>query len=58
MPYASIKHMASESRIAAEQASEAAVTDRFQFGENWSRFLRLLNEERIRQAGVSLCEML
>lgn len=58
MPYAIIKHLASGSRTAAEQASEAAVTDRFQFGENCSRFLRLLDEERIRQARVSLCEML
>jgi len=32
--------------------------DRFQFGENWSRFLQLLDETRIRQAEISLRAML
>jgi len=32
--------------------------DRFRFGENWSRFLRLINEERVRQAEISLGAML
>lgn len=38
--------------------SEIARGERFQFGENWSRFLRTVHEERIRQAEVSLSEML
>ncbi len=32
--------------------------ERFQFGKNWQRFLRLLNEERIQQAQSSLQAML
>lgn len=32
--------------------------ERFKFGENWSRFLSLLNEERIAQAESSLQQML
>jgi SAM-dependent methyltransferase len=32
--------------------------ERFAFGANWTRFLRLLNEERIEAATASLCEML
>jgi len=32
--------------------------DRFRFGENWSRFLRVLDEERIGEAERSLEEML
>jgi 2-polyprenyl-3-methyl-5-hydroxy-6-metoxy-1,4-benzoquinol methylase len=31
---------------------------RFEFGVNWSRFLKLLSEERIRTAEESLCTML
>ena len=31
---------------------------RFDFGENWSRFLTILNDERIGLAEQSLCEML
>ena len=31
---------------------------RFGFGRNWQRFLRVLDEERIREAEKSLCEML
>jgi len=44
----------------AEQAhqQEVAAGERFAFGENWKRFLTLLNEERIEQAKVSLREML
>ena len=38
--------------------SEIAAGDRFAFGENWSRFLLVLDENRIRQAEQSLCEML
>ncbi len=32
--------------------------DRFAFGENWARFLRAIDEERILSAEVSLCRML
>ena len=38
--------------------SEIAAGDRFAFGENWSRFLLVLDENRIRQAEQSLSEML
>jgi len=37
---------------------EVAAGERFRFGENWRAFLRTLDEERIRQAERSLCEML
>ena len=37
---------------------EVARGDRFEFGANWTRFLRLLNEDRIRAAEEALKEML
>jgi 2-polyprenyl-6-hydroxyphenyl methylase/3-demethylubiquinone-9 3-methyltransferase len=37
---------------------EVASRNRFEFGENWSRFLRILNDDRIRQAETSLSAML
>lgn len=36
----------------------AMEDDRFRFGQNWQRFLKLLNEDRIREAEKSLSEML
>ena len=39
-------------------ASQVAAGERFEFGRNWSRFLVLLNEERIQRAEASLREML
>ncbi len=39
-------------------ASEIHTGIRFAFGDNWSRFLRVLDEDRIHQAERSLCEML
>ncbi len=39
-------------------ASEVARGERFEFGENWSRFLAALDEERIREAEESLKRML
>lgn len=39
-------------------ATEVAAGERFQFGANWTRFLALLNEERIAQAEVSLRDYL
>jgi 2-polyprenyl-6-hydroxyphenyl methylase/3-demethylubiquinone-9 3-methyltransferase len=49
-------------RAAAQEASahadEVARGDRFDFGENWARFLDVLDEERIAEAERSLREML
>ena len=39
-------------------AIEIAHGERFQFGANWSRFLSVLDDERIRQAQESLTSML
>jgi 2-polyprenyl-6-hydroxyphenyl methylase/3-demethylubiquinone-9 3-methyltransferase len=39
-------------------AAETASGARFEFGKNWSRFLSLLNDERIREAQESLRQML
>jgi 2-polyprenyl-3-methyl-5-hydroxy-6-metoxy-1,4-benzoquinol methylase len=39
-------------------AMEVARGERFEFGANWERFLKVLNDERIAQAGRSLCDML
>ncbi len=44
--------------IAKQHSSEIAKGERFEFGKNWSRFLALLNEERILKAEESLREML
>jgi 2-polyprenyl-3-methyl-5-hydroxy-6-metoxy-1,4-benzoquinol methylase len=40
------------------QASDESLDNRFQFGENWSRFLRVLNEERDLQAEGGLQQLL
>jgi 2-polyprenyl-3-methyl-5-hydroxy-6-metoxy-1,4-benzoquinol methylase len=37
---------------------EVAAGERFEFGENWSRFLTVINADRIREAERSLAEML
>ena len=39
-------------------AAEIARGERFQFGQNWSQFLPIINEERIQQAMTSLKDML
>lgn len=39
-------------------ASEVAGGERFKFGENWGRFLSVLNDERIAEAEASLRRML
>jgi 2-polyprenyl-3-methyl-5-hydroxy-6-metoxy-1,4-benzoquinol methylase len=44
--------------IAAEHAKQVASGERFEFGRNWSRFLAVLNDERIAEAQQSLQEML
>ena len=41
-----------------KHADEIAAGERFEFGRNWSRFLRELNPERIRQAEKALEAML
>jgi len=45
-------------RPAAAFDSEVAAGERFAFGENWSRFLAVLDEDRIAEAQASLREML
>jgi SAM-dependent methyltransferase len=41
-----------------QRVAELAPDSRFEFGANWARFLKLINEERIGQAKKSLQEML
>lgn len=42
----------------SQPLQEISAGDRFAFGENWSRFLGVLDENRVRQAEQSLCELL
>lgn len=42
----------------SEHANEVEKGERFEFGKNWSRFLSLLNDERIKEAENSLKRML
>jgi 2-polyprenyl-6-hydroxyphenyl methylase/3-demethylubiquinone-9 3-methyltransferase len=42
----------------SSHAAEIQAQDRFAFGENWSRFLTVLDDDRVRQAEQSLCDML
>jgi 2-polyprenyl-3-methyl-5-hydroxy-6-metoxy-1,4-benzoquinol methylase len=42
----------------SHHAGELAKGNRFEFGANWARFLKVLNAERITQAKQSLLEML
>jgi 2-polyprenyl-6-hydroxyphenyl methylase/3-demethylubiquinone-9 3-methyltransferase len=44
--------------IVSSQAVEVAKGERFEFGENWRRFLKLLDERRIANAEQSLRKML
>src|SRR4051812_10581949 len=39
-------------------SAEVLSGERFEFGANWSRFLELLNEDRIQKAESSLKQML
>lgn len=41
-----------------EHAAETARGERFEFGKNWSRFLELLDDNRIKEAEASLQQML
>jgi 2-polyprenyl-3-methyl-5-hydroxy-6-metoxy-1,4-benzoquinol methylase len=43
---------------AVEHLREVAAGDRFEFGKNWSRFLTVIDDDRIRQAEHSLSTML
>jgi 2-polyprenyl-6-hydroxyphenyl methylase/3-demethylubiquinone-9 3-methyltransferase len=43
---------------AVEHLREVAAGDRFEFGENWSRFLAVIDDDRIREAERSLSAML
>lgn len=43
---------------ADSHAAEIALGERFEFGKNWSRFLNLLDDQRISAAEVSLKKML
>jgi 2-polyprenyl-3-methyl-5-hydroxy-6-metoxy-1,4-benzoquinol methylase len=45
-------------QIAQQHSEEVEKGERFEFGQNWSRFLDLLDEERILKAEESLREML
>lgn len=45
-------------RAAATHASQVARGDRFEFGENWRRFLSILSDERIAEASRSLQDAL
>jgi 2-polyprenyl-6-hydroxyphenyl methylase/3-demethylubiquinone-9 3-methyltransferase len=44
--------------MSRQHAAEIESGNRFAFGENWSRFLTALDEDRIRQAEQSLCDTL
>ncbi|HEX4807943.1 MAG TPA: class I SAM-dependent methyltransferase [Bryobacteraceae bacterium] len=50
--------LASETNYLDMHRAEVAQGTRFEFGENWGRFLSVLNEDRIRQAERSLAAML
>ena len=42
----------------SDVSREVAERKRFNFGENWNRFLTVLDEEHIREAEKSLKQML
>jgi len=50
--------MVAESERMSTHATEVAQGERFTFGENWSRFLAVLDDSRINEAVVSLKEKL
>lgn len=50
--------MSSRSKSKDSCSQEVNQGQRFAFGDNWSQFLASLDEERIRRAEESLCEML
>lgn len=52
------EHAAASGTDGVQHAAEVAQGQRFEFGQNWSRFLGSLNDDRIAQAEVSLKERL
>src|SRR5947209_7861435 len=50
--------MASSEVLMDQHKQEVLSGERFQFGENWSHFLDVLNEGRIKEAESSLKQML
>jgi ribosomal protein L11 methylase PrmA len=52
------QYMHQNKRLTAEHAQEVDSGERFQFGRNWSKFLKSINEERIGRAEESLKQML
>jgi 2-polyprenyl-6-hydroxyphenyl methylase/3-demethylubiquinone-9 3-methyltransferase len=50
--------MTGETQAVSAHAQEIARGERFEFGANWSKFLALLNDERIAEAESSLRQML
>jgi 2-polyprenyl-6-hydroxyphenyl methylase/3-demethylubiquinone-9 3-methyltransferase len=53
-----VRPMREAAPVATAHAQEVERGDRFEFGENWQRFLKVLDEERIAEAELSLREML
>src|SRR5216684_5514579 len=47
-----------EGQVLSLHYQEVLQGKRFQFGENWKRFLRVLNDRRIEEAEQSLQQML
>jgi len=58
MPNMNDKRLIVQATSADNHAHEVIEGERFEFGANWSRFLVLLNEERVRQAEVSIQRLL
>jgi 2-polyprenyl-3-methyl-5-hydroxy-6-metoxy-1,4-benzoquinol methylase len=50
--------MRDDAKVITAHAAEVAQGERFKFGENWSRFLNLLDDRRISEAEQSLRTML
>jgi 2-polyprenyl-6-hydroxyphenyl methylase/3-demethylubiquinone-9 3-methyltransferase len=50
--------MAEAAGVKRQHTEEVAGGERFEFGKNWARFLKLLNEDRIERAQGSLENML
>ena len=42
----------------SDYSSETTAGERFEFGKNWSRFLSVVNDERVMEAEKSLTSML
>src|SRR3954454_13237196 len=53
-----VRPMRAAADPASAHANEVARGERFEFGENWRRFLDVLDDERIAEAERSLREML